>query len=543
INEFALLGITARFFGVKRLKDISHQAEWQSPALKEIGDAESETFKRAYEIRWFMVLQCKTYRNLGEISEKIFSTYKVYKPKLLKTPIDKSKPCPLTCFLNYLVCGDLRDDLKAVSSNISGNLQGADTIWDREAGTMTAHIPLPYIYKSVTVTSWSDMINGAIINSIMNLKGELEVSQVLKPVKKERMTASFARKARETNANPFGNKALAEECTAAVALLSEGELSFYQTQFCINIRAKNLEKLNTLLESLTASLAKDGLRYSIETECMPISWFNRFAGRDRLARPLKLRNDDIAALWAWQFAPIGLIKSYWSNQPVRSFATASGQAYAFQFQATEAKKALGNFAVFAPSGVGKSTLIMHLFGGLAKNKNFKTFILDSKEGARYMIEAMGGVYQSYDKLALNPLDVSEDTPSTRMHISKIVRTMIGDVEKSEDMDELIAHLLDTAFTLPVEHRTFNGLFDLCFSRQTDLRRSFRKWVTDNKGNKGFYSHIFNSKRDTLSSFLGDSFMVGINMNEALENPELAAPIVTHISTAIERIAQQGTLDG
>ena len=100
---------------------------------------------------------------------------------------------------------------------------------------------------------------------------------------------------------------------------------------------------------------------------MAVCWFNRIPNHERLPRPLKLKNDDVSAIWAFQFSPEGLKKSYWSNTPVRSFNTASGQAYSFQFQATKQNKALGNFIVFAPSGVGKSTLIMHILGGLAES--------------------------------------------------------------------------------------------------------------------------------------------------------------------------------
>jgi type IV secretion system protein VirB4 len=543
INEFAALDITARFYGVKRLKDISHNAVWPSPVLQEIGEAEKENFKRAYEIKWFMVLSAKNFKVLEDINEKIFSIFKTYKPKVLTTVEDKTKACPLTCFLNYLMCGDFRTDLRAVSHNITANLQASDTIWDKEAGTMIAHSPTPYIYKGVSIQLWGDVADGQIINNITKIKGEIEVSQVILPIKKEFNSLLFSKKEKEANGFMFGNKTLAGECEFALSMISDGETSFFNTQFNINVRAKTMRELDDILLQITSSMAKDGIRYVVETETFAPSWFNRVPGHDVLSRPLKITNENLASIWCWQFSPTGLQTSYWGNAPVRSFKTASGGAYAFQFQATNAKKALGNFVVFAPSGVGKSTLMMHLFGGLSKFDNQKTFIFDSKNGAQFMIEAMGGVYQSYDKLALNPLDVKEDTPQVRQNMSRMLKTMIGNIDAAEDIDDLVSHVLDVSFEQPLGQRTFNEIFDIGFSKGKVSKKAFSKWVKSSKGKSGHYSHIFNSPYDSLSDFLTGSFMVGINMNEALEDKELSAPVVTHISSAIERIANSGDLDG
>lgn len=108
----------------------------------------------------------------------------------------------------------------------------------------------------------------------------------------------------------------------------------------------------------------------------------------RLLRPLTLRDENIAALWPLHYAPRGLDTSPFGPQPVRWFQSPSGQAYAFQFHVKDKPQALGNYLIFAPSGGGKSTLMMHLLGGLAKFDGVRSYIFDSKEGARFMVEAM-----------------------------------------------------------------------------------------------------------------------------------------------------------
>jgi type IV secretion system protein VirB4 len=63
------------------------------------------------------------------------------------------------------------------------------------------------------------------------------------------------------------------------------------------------------------------------------------------------------------------------------------------------------------------------------------------------------------------------------------------------------------------------------------------WVRDADGEEGIYGRVFNSPHDSLGSVL-DSFMVGINMNEALSDPVLAPPIIAHISNAISKVASR-----
>src|SRR3546814_10014818 len=78
----------------------------------------------------------------------------------------------------------------------------------------------------------------------------------------------------------------------------------------------------------------------------------------------------------------------------------------------------------------------------------------------------------------------------------------------------------------------NAIYEFAFERRTGLRRAFAPWVVDGKGVKGIRSHLMNAPRDTLGSVLSASHLVGINMNEALDDPDTGPPVVTHISSAV-----------
>lgn len=538
LHACATRGVVIRLFGVKRRRETVLDATWPSPTLQEIGDAEAALYRNAFSLRWFMVLQTEAMHLLEEVDEKVFSLLSAYRPHHLARPDDPSADCPLTGFLNFLVCGDLRDDLRAVSSDISANLQAASPVFDKPTGDIVVHLPEPVHHRVIAVREWPDLISGHLMHELMTIPGEIEVSQICVPLGRGKETLLLKRGSN----TPFGAAQAASECHAAVELLSQGKTSRLNTQLGITLRARSLEEIETLTAAVARTLGNRRVVYSVETAGAPVMWFNRMPEREKLLRPLKLFVENVAALWPFESSPAGLAESQYGKGPVRSFVTGAGQAYAFQFQCTPAPKALGHFVVFAPSNSGKSTLIMHLLAGLAKFEGVRSFVFDSKEGTRFMTEVMGGLYQPFDKLELNPLD-AEDTPINRQRLALLIRLMLGEAGQAEGIEDILSHVVETAFRLPIEARTFDEIFPLTFPANSQARKAFSRWVTDDRGRAGLYASTFNASRDSLSGFLSRSFLIGINMNEALEDPNLGAPVVAHISNAIERLAREGRARG
>lgn len=538
IHACASRGVVQRMFGIKRRRDSVMPATWPSPALTEIGEAEAKRYRSAFELSWYMTLQAPAMRVLEEADEKVAALLAPYRPRHLARPEDAEADCPLTGFLNHLVCGDLRDDLRAVSSNISANLQAASPMFDKLSGDFIFHLPLPYHHRIIAVREWPDIVSGYLMHELMAIPGEIEVSQVCVPLDRERELLLLKRGAN----NPFGAAQAAAECHAAVELLTQGKTSRMATELVITLRGQSQAEIDTLTAAVARVLANRRVVYSVETKGAPVMWFNRMPERENLVRPLKLFAENVSAIWPFESAPVGLAESQYGKGPVRSFMTGSGQSYAFQFQCTAEDKALGNFLVIAPSNSGKSTLMMHLLGGLAKFPGIRSYIFDSKEGARFMVEALGGSYQPFDKLALNPLDC-DDTPINRQRLALLIRSMLGDAGQDAGIEDILSHVVETAFRLPVEARTFNKIFPLTFPKDTQARMTFARWVTDDRERAGLYANTFNASRDSLSGFLDRSFTTGINMNEALEDPNLGLPVVAHISNAIERMVLAGTSRG
>lgn len=537
------LGVAVRLFGVKRQRGHGFDAEWPSPVLEEIGRAEAGLFESAYFIEWFLVLSARAMRTLHEAQTKVAAMASEYEPHALMLAEDPETPCELTGFLNYLVSGDLRRDLPAISASISGRLPAADLSIDRASGLIETRVPVRKLHRIIAVREWPETVSGRLIGDLLALHGDIEVAQLCEPWDRTLAQGLFERKKGEALRALIGNPALAADCEAMVALLGEGHTSIFHAQFQIVIRAGDEAALDALTEAAGELLGGSRVLHGVETEGAAVCWFDRLPRRrsrkpgiSNLLRPLVLRNENVAALWPFHHSATGMTEGPYGPAPVRLFRTPSGQAYALQFQVSDKPKSPGNFLVFAPTGSGKSTLMLHILGGLAKFPGVRSYIFDSKEGARFMVEVLGGVYQGYDTLALNPLDVGGDTPSARHRIHSILKAMVAGKDPGEDDDAAFAHAVDLAFTVSPPERTLNTIHPFAFEKRTALRRAFARWVEDEKGNRGLYSHVFNAPHDSLGGFLDRAHMVGINMNEALDDPVIGPPVVAHIASAIHRAA-------
>lgn len=529
-------GVALRLHAVKRPRDISYEADWPCCTLQEIGDAEREQYRRSFNVDWYIQATGRKNTRMEEAMDKILSGLSEYHPRYLRKA-DKGDPCELTGFLNGLVSGDYRDDLPPLTAHLSGSLPASGLHVERKTGLITTLVPEPHYHKVIAVRLWPESCDGLAQHEILSIAGEIEITQICLPISNVKAKALLSRKHKELSATipwtniQLGDPETVEELSALLALLNDSKNTLFETQYQIIARSKDKEHLDELVRKITGVLARRRIIYNIEDVGAPTCWFNRIMGNNRLMHPLKLLNRPIASLWPFHHTAVGSLKSPYGDKPVRLLATPSGQTYAMQFHVKDTPQALGNYLVFAPAGSGKSTLIMHLLGGLAKFKDVPSYIMDSNEGAKFMVEAMGGNYQSYEDLALNPLDVGEDSKRNRQRINMIMKAMIGELQE-EGLEETINHVMDLAFKVQAPDRTFNSLYEYGFQKRTALKKVFAQWVTDSKGTQGLHSHVFNAPHDSLSSLLTASHMLGINMNEALNDPVLGPPVVAHISEAI-----------
>lgn len=530
LNALGDTGMVMRFFALKHIRDVSYKAEWPSGALQEIGSAETEIFRGSYYLDWYLMVQSKSFVKLEKASKTLLQSLKQdYGIVLLERG-------QLLAFIQYLISGSLLNgaSFEGMTQNISATLPASDLHFNKQTGIITTTTPKTRYSRMISIRAFSESADGMILAQILALHGEIEVMQLVEPQSREASIFQLTAKRNEqSNALDFmRNTALLEETEAILELINDNSSTLFFTQMQIRISASSIPALEQLQESVAEILSKKRISWSVDTLNAPNYYFNRFPFKDYQSRELKLLNQNIAALWTFHNSPSGQKQSPWGKQPLRLFKTPIGQNYSFNFHIRAAEASPGHALIIAPTGSGKSTLMMHLLGGLAKFRDTRSYIFDSNEGTRFMVEAMGGEYQSISEMKFNPLDCP-DTENNRLHIASLLRMM------GQCSDQEIQHFLQTAFDdLSRDTRSFNAIYDYAFSRGTPSHRDFARWVTDRDGNRGLYADIFNARHDSLSGTLDQSFMTAINMADALNDEVLAAPLVAHIAEGIKLFAQQ-----
>jgi len=536
IGAIGNAGAAMRIFAIKRATDMAYHGDWPDGALSEIGAAEEERFAQTFEVRWYLLLQHKRYRQLDEAATRALSLLVDYAPQPVTQGEDE---CELTRIVAYLLSGELRQDLAAPSDNLSARI-GTSDLSIADDGVISSWVNDRAFHRIIAVRGWPGVISGMLVGDLLRLPFEIEICQICRPEAKPAMQLIFSQKARESRALAMlGGGARAEEYDDALDALGDDETALFQTQMMLTVRAGSAAGMEDALRRVTDILGRHRVLFSLETRAVGVAWFNRIPGHEKLLRPLKLFSGNIAAIWPFHAMVGGMRSSPWGDQPVRLLSGESGQSYAFQFHASPTPQSIGHYLVLAPTGGGKTTLMMHLLGGLSKLAGVRSYVFDSREGTRFMVEALGGQYLSYDRLELNPLDV-DDTLAARHRISLIVRSMLGEHGRDDDVAETVDQLLSVTFAAEPEHRTFNEVFPMAFGVDSPARRAFLPWVTDVDGHAGLHAHVFNAPRDSLAATLDRSFLTGINMNEALSDPELGPPVVTHIMNAISASAARNS---
>ena len=552
--RLAAAGIIVRLFAVKRRADLLYEGDWPEGGIAEIGAAEEDRFRKTFSIGWFALLDSGNNEVLRKQSESFLDLMQKHDASFLTgAPGDMDAAsaaaprqaaagldCGLAEFANYLMTGDMSRDVDWITSDLSRQLGNSNIRVDENGDIWTA-TPTRRLHRVIAVRRWPEEVSGKLLGDLLRLPVEIEVSQIVVPESKTKAQFMFDQKANEmSRLSMFGGQTRAEDFRVAVDVLAEENVQPVRTEFAVYLRASGAGQMERAEAMVFETLGRHKVIANSETAAAGILWFNRMPGSKRRSgrtlRPLRLMTPNLGAIWPFHSMTAGNPGSPWGDQPVRLFTGSSGQSYSFQFHASAAPQSVGHYLVLAPTGGGKTTLMMHLLSGLAKFRDVRSYVFDSREGARFTIEALGGSYHSFDSLSLNPLDV-EDSPAARHRISMIVRSMLDTHAKDDETGEIVDQLLSVAFkTTRHKNRTFNDIFPLAFPSSSAIKRAFLPWVRDTKGNKGIYSHIFNAASDSLADTLGASQITGINMNEALADPALGPPVVAHIMNKISDTA-------
>ncbi len=527
LRELHKLGVIARFYCIKSTEKINYPATYPTDILQKIGDIEAINYSDNFKLDWYFTIENKSMNRLQEANDKLLSLLNSHKISPVMRA-NRGDICPITNFLQYLLSGAITHNLKSLSDNINDNLLSV-SLELKQDGLITTQQPNTEYARILTITNWQTT-NGLFLINILKLPIHLEIIHIVAPF--QNSVFLIDRKINEQNMKFVQNNKTTEEYTELLAGIKNGDVSLFSTNLMIIVKSSNLNEINQSLDKIARMCGDNSISYIIETIATPISLFSKMPYNNKMVRPLKIICDNIASIWALPANNLGRESSPWDSLPIRLFKTQLGSAYRFQLHVSDKPQSKGHYLVFAPTGSGKSVLMLYLLSGLAKIDGVQSFVFDSQNGCKFMIEAMGGLYQDYNKFQFNPLDVGEFSPENLNRINLSLMTLLGDLAITPEIEIEIANLLELVFDVAPPHRTLDNWLNQGLSPQSNMRSTLAKWLTG-----GVYGHVFNNPHDSFTNMIGNAPITGINMNEALDDPILGAPIIAHISNIISKSAK------
>ena len=336
-----------------------------------------------------------------------------------------------------------------------------------------------------------------------------------------------------------------EEYGECVENIRAGNTRFLKHQFMVIVRAFSKEALDKAVQDIQNLMAVSYIHARKETKNLENAFWSQYPTMEEMneARSNDISIHDAANFISLSTASEGFYRCAFGDRPVMTFVTPEETAYNFTFHDTEEPEAPGSTAVIAPTGGGKSTLIMDLIahclpygGNEAYGSEFKALLFDNEFGLKSQVACLDGQHidlGSPHNLPMNPFHLDQ-TPDNLQFIIHWVTTLgaeKGDLSPKEL--NAIESWVYEIMKLDKKDRTFAAASEIIDSLeyepgQVTLKDRFSKWMPDfeDPRKSPIYSMYFNAQKDALSF---EKQIVCFEMGNMLKNnPDMVAPVFSYI---------------
>lgn len=310
---------------------------------------------------------------------------------------------------------------------------------------------------------------------------------------------------------------------------ASGGAAFGEHHLSVMVRAETLQALDTAAASVQAAIADIGAIAVREQLGLEPAFWAQFPGNfDYIARRALISSGNAAGLCSLHGFPIGSAEGNHWGQAITVFETTSATPYYFNFHQGD----LGNFLVIGPSGSGK-TVVLNFLTAQAQKIAPRTVFFDKDRGAEIFLRAIGGTYETLrhgKQTGFNPLQLA-DSGGTRAFLRALIAQLVRGPAGPLSSDELsvIAEAVDANFDQPMELRRLRFFRELLGGVRRpeagDLAQRISRWCAG-----GEFAWLFDNAVDRLSV---DARVLGFDMTELLDAPELRTPAMMYLFRRIE----------
>ena len=323
-----------------------------------------------------------------------------------------------------------------------------------------------------------------------------------------------------------------EEIRELRDIVESGKESLVQTEFGIFLNLSDKAKIPSAVQDVYGVLGKFGVRPVLEEQLVLPKFWGQAPGRDYFNRELLLTSENLADLCPMTKAETGINRCDWGDRPVCYFPSVpSGNPFGFTFHATAEDQAPPHCVVFAPTGSGKTVLILHLVGqALAAYPDLSVFMLDRDNGVTVFTDLVGGTYHQISQdgeISLNPFDCGPGEETT-LNLFMQILTNAETEEEKKDIRIFVSEMM--------KQPRFNRRMDWYANELAPhgrFREKLEKWIKGDTLN----AKLFNGNRDTLD--VSKKRLNVFGLDNVKDDANAAAALFFYLFKKIERNAQSG----
>ncbi|MGE0180794.1 MAG: VirB4 family type IV secretion/conjugal transfer ATPase [Parvularculaceae bacterium] len=499
------------------------------PSLGKVGilDRLSDGAKRASRAARLASRE-KELRMLDSVREALTASLRAYAPRTLARYDGAGGVCsePLE-FLSLILNGELRPVVEP-DGDVAQHLPykrlsfGVEAFEQRGAGENTFGAMLAM--KEYPPTTTPGMLDG-----LLRLPSEMVISESFSFVDRQHAQEKIELSLRRLRASDDDTISLKRGLMAAKDDAASGGAAFGEHHLSVMLRAQSLEALDAEAAAAQAAIADIGAIAIREQLNLEPSFWAQFPGNfDYIARRALISSGNCAGLCSLHGFPIGRPDGNHWGKAVTVFETTSATPYYFNFHQSD----LGNFLVIGPSGSGK-TVVLNFLTAQAQKYAPRTIFFDKDRGAEIFLRAIGGSYEILRQgtpTGFNPL-LLPDTQGSRAFLRALIARLCAKDGAQPDAEELaiISEAVDANFEQPLDLRRLRYFRELLggFRRTQagDLAARMARWC-----GAGEFAWVFDNKEDRISI---DQRVVGFDMTELLDAPEIRTPVMMYLFRRIE----------
>lgn len=473
------------------------------------------------------------YEELQEISSRIITTLRDYKPKLLGVRKENGVMYSEICefFATIVNCGHSSPMLMP-NTKIKNYLPLNRLYFGRRnIKTIT-----PYGDKYagiVSIKEYPQKTYATMVDSFLNMPFELIISQSYEfSDRNAAITSMRVQQGRMVNSGDLAISQI-QEISDALDMAMSGSIGFGKHHFtvlCIEESARYLENALAMAATEIGNAGAIPVREKINME--PAYWAQLPGNNSYAVRRSTINTLNLSSFSAFHNFPTGQEKgNYWGDN-VTVLDTTSGTPFFFNFHVRD----VGHTTIIGPTGAGK-TVMMNFLCAQARKFKCRMFFFDKDRGAEIFIRALGGVYSTIDPskpCGFNPLSLENTGENVAFLIDwmKKLVTVNGEKISAEDSDQISEAIRGNFKLKPEDRRLSNIVPFLGIGGAGSLFNRIAMWNGD-----GSHANIFDNDIDTIDFSTNQIF--GFEMGELLKDKPSLGPTLLYIFHKIS-ISLDGT---